>query len=160
MCSDHLSTPRLTLCLRASSLCSRQLIHVSAGVYWPGLTGSRSLIARPKRSWAGERLRSLMGVFLCCRRAWLTLSQSGLPSDLVLVIKSLFAACDGCLTLHSPHLAPTAFKSAYIPGQNTVSRAPASMPPTPWYAVCKPSRTSFLSVSGTNTLLYFSSPFW
>ena len=32
-----------------------------------------------------------MGVLLCCSRAWHTLSLLGLPSDLVLVIKSLFA---------------------------------------------------------------------
>ena len=84
MCSDHHSPPRDTLCLNASSLFSLQSTQASAGLYWPGMTGRKSLIGLPNNSWAGDRLSSLTGVLRCCRSACPTLSQIGLPSDLVL----------------------------------------------------------------------------
>ena len=91
MCSLQRSKPRENLAFIASSLFSLQSTQTSEGEKFPGLMGRKSLIGRPKTSWAGESLYSESGVFLCCMMALANLSGCGDPSDLVLSIRSLLA---------------------------------------------------------------------
>ena len=91
MCSLHLSSPLANLVFMASSLFSLQSTQTSEGEKCPGLIGRKSLMGRPKTSWAGERLYSVSGVFLCCMMALAILSWSGDPSDLVLSMRILLA---------------------------------------------------------------------
>ena len=91
MCSLQRSKPRENLAFMASSLFSLQSTQTSEGEKLPGLMGRKSLIGRPKTSWAGESLYSESGVFLCCIMARNNLSGWGDPSDLVLSRRILLA---------------------------------------------------------------------
>ena len=50
--------------------------------------GKKSQMGLPKTNWLGDKLYSATGVFLYCISAFITLSQSGDPSDLVLSISN------------------------------------------------------------------------
>ena len=91
VCSDHLSSPLVTLVLMASSLFSLLSTQTSAGEKEPGEMGRKSLIGLPKIICDGANWNSVSGVLRCCISALVTLSQSGDPSDLVLSIRSLLA---------------------------------------------------------------------
>ena len=91
VCSPHCSKPLENLAFIASSLFSLQSIQTSEGEKFPGLIGRKSLIGRPKTSWAGESLYSESGVLRCCMIALIILSWSGDPSDLVLSIRTRLA---------------------------------------------------------------------
>ena len=91
VCSLHLSNPLANLVFIASSLFSLQSTQTSEGEKLPGLIGRKSLMGRPKTSWAGESPYSVSGVFLCCMIALVILSVSGDPSDLVLSMRSRLA---------------------------------------------------------------------
>ena len=91
VCSLHLSSPLANLVFIANSLFSLQSTQTSEGEKLPGFIGKKSLIGRPKTSWAGESLYSASGVFLCCMIARVNLSLSGEPSDLVLSRRILLA---------------------------------------------------------------------
>ena len=55
-----------TVCLTGGhAMESGGSIQVSAGEYWPGRTGRKSLIGLPNISCAGDRPSPRMGVFLC-----------------------------------------------------------------------------------------------
>ena len=86
VCSDHFSAPLKTLFLMASSRFSLQSIQTSDGENWPGLIGRKSRMGRPNNNWAGDKPNSVSGVFLCCIVALMILSNSGVPSSLVLSI--------------------------------------------------------------------------
>ena len=91
MCSLQRSKPLENRVFMANSLFSLQSTQTSEGEKVPGLIGRKSLIGRPKTSWAGESLYSESGVFRCCIMARNSLSWSGEPSDLVFSINSLLA---------------------------------------------------------------------
>ena len=91
VCSLQRSKPLKNLVFMASSLFCLQSTQTSEGEKFPGLIGKKSLIGRPKISWAGESPYSESGVFLCCIRARAILSWSGEPSDLVLSSRILLA---------------------------------------------------------------------
>ena len=91
VCSDHFSAPLRTLFLIASSRFSLQSIQTSDGENCPGLIGRKSRIGRPNNNWAGDNPNSVSGVFLCCMVALIILSNSGVPSSLVLSITILLA---------------------------------------------------------------------
>ena len=85
---DHLSEDLITRFLKASSLVSLLFTQTSEGVNWPGWMGKKSRMGLPKTNWLGDKLYSATGVFLYCISAFITLSQSGDPSDLVLSISN------------------------------------------------------------------------
>ena len=85
---DHLSEDLITRFLEASSLISQLFTQTFEGVNWPGWMGKKSRMGLPKTNWLGDKLYSATGVFLYCISAFITLSQSGDPSDLVLSISN------------------------------------------------------------------------
>ena len=68
VCSDTRSPCRMCLLRKAFSLAVRVQRHriYLYGIYFPGLTRTRSRVGRPNRHWVGDRLVERSGVFLYC----------------------------------------------------------------------------------------------